>query len=224
MKPYDDASMAGVPETIRGHWMQVRGGRVFYPLDPKPEDVFIEDIVYSLSRINRYNGFADAEIKVAQHLVNCQWMAHMDGHDVSTQYAILMHDASEAYIGDMIRPLKCDMLSFREIESHVQGAINAALNVPDGYHAIIKHYDNICWAWEKRDHFKCSLPWPNTPRIPDYCPTMNIWSTMECEMFFRDTFTRYKAGHEMNNAVPSDEEWASDHWEGQSDMRDWRNV
>jgi len=206
--------------------MQVRDGRVFYPLDPRPEEVFIEDIAYSLARINRFNGFADAEIKVAQHLLNCQWMANMDGQDVSVQYAVLMHDTPEAYIGDMVRPLKCDMPAFREVEARIGHAINVALDVPDSdaLHAIVKYYDNLAWAWEKRDHFKCSLDWPNTPLLPAYLPTMNVWNTMECERVFFDAVHNYREAHLERIKHQAYDVDDTDCYPALQESRDWRDI
>ena len=46
-------------ETRKGDWMQTISGRQFWPIDPRPEDVFIEDIAHALSMMCRFNGHCD---------------------------------------------------------------------------------------------------------------------------------------------------------------------
>jgi hypothetical protein len=171
-----DGDMAGVPVTDRGTWMQCGGGRIFYPLDPKAEEVHIDDILTALSRLIRYNGLSDSWIVVAQHLCNCEMMAQHDGCSLDDRLAILAHDFAEAYVGDMIRPIKCHFPMFKKIEAGVDGAIRAALELPVCDPDLIKHYDNLAWAWEKRDIFKSAREWPYTPELPDYLPVMEPWS------------------------------------------------
>lgn len=235
---YDDETMAGVPTTERGHWMQVREGRIFYPLDPRPEEVFLEDIGYSLARKNRFGGFADENIPVAQHLVQCQWMAHMDGLGVREQYAIIMHDAPEYIVGDMIRPLKVDMPEFKAAEQRIALVVNEALDVPSISHRTIKYYDNIAWAWEKRDLYKSALDWPNTPEIPSYCHIMKPWSVQTAYGTFMNQATHLRVAsntmRDMENVKqPPDEEdddidfdpkYEDGPYNGMRDTRDWRDV
>jgi len=183
-----DGAMAGVPVTDRGVWMQVGAGRIFYPFDPRPEEVHIDDIGTGLSRIIRYNGHSDTWVTVAQHSVQCEYMARKDGLSVSDRLAILMHDAAEAYIGDMIRPLKCMFPEFKRVEAKVYAAIEEALSLPYLDESTIKYYDNLAWAWEKRDFFPSSREWPYTPDIPDHLHTMVQWSHAHSRNVFMATF------------------------------------
>jgi len=174
-----DGAMAGVPVTDRGAWMQMPEGRIFYPLDPQPEDVFIEDIALGLSRCIRYNGLSDEWIAVAQHSVQCEYLAKRDGHTASTRLVVLMHDAPEYIVGDMIRPIKCQMPDFKRVENKIEAVIWEALGLPEmnaALHETIKYYDNLAWAWEKRDLFKSAREWPYTPELPRDLPRMVTWS------------------------------------------------
>lgn len=96
-----------------------RGGR-FWPLDPRHEDLSIRDIAHHLSLICRYGGAARYHYSVAQHSV-------LVSQNCNPQYAkqALLHDAAEAYIGDMVRPLKEESVgvAFEEIEATIRAMI-----------------------------------------------------------------------------------------------------
>ncbi|HQP24038.1 MAG TPA: hypothetical protein PLP16_02645, partial [Smithellaceae bacterium] len=76
-------------------------GIAFDLLDPKPEMILVEDIVHSLSLINRFNGAAKFPYSVAQHSL---YVAGLLPPELKLQG--LLHDAPEAYVGDMVSPLK----------------------------------------------------------------------------------------------------------------------
>lgn len=98
----------------RGNWIQTFSGIQFYPLDPRPEDIDIEDIGHGLSNICRYGGQVDKFYSVAEH---CFLMSHA----VPRRFALeaLLHDAAEAYVGDMVRPLKMMMPDFQRAEDKI---------------------------------------------------------------------------------------------------------
>jgi hypothetical protein len=113
----------------RGDWMQTYTGRAFYPLAPRAEDVNELDIAHSLSMQCRYNGHVQRFYSVAEH---CILMADyiLDesgvlGDETAREHALwaLLHDAAEAYIGDMVRPLKLHMPTFCEADDNVTGVI-----------------------------------------------------------------------------------------------------
>lgn len=145
-----------------GPWMQTWTGRQFFPLSPLPEDVDIEDIAHALSHICRFGGHARTHYSVAEHSVRVsEWVADCGG-SLDGQFAGLMHDAAEAYVGDMVWTIKqfdC-MEVFRSIEDRVQDAIAkrfgfAARGVP-----IVKHADLKLLETERRDLLKRSTnPW-----------------------------------------------------------------
>lgn len=102
----------------RGDWIQTFSGRQFFPLDPRPEDIFFDDIAHGLSLLCRFGGQCERFYSVAEH-----------SYHVSTQVALesakwgLLHDAAEAYIGDMLRPTKRMLPDYRKIEQRIQEAI-----------------------------------------------------------------------------------------------------
>jgi hypothetical protein len=107
-------------------WFQTYTGGRFYPVAPRPEDVRIEDICHALSLFNRFGGHTKEFYSVAQHLVLTQdWLAEQ-GASKLVQLQGLMHDFTEAYCGDVVRPLKVQLLGFNDIEAELDKIIEAA--------------------------------------------------------------------------------------------------
>jgi hypothetical protein len=103
---------------LRGDWMQTHSGRRFYPLDPRPEEIDAEDIAHALSLLCRYGGHVDRFYSVAEHCV-------LMSEAVAPEHALaaLLHDATEAYVCDVPRPLKRVLTGYRDIEDRVWYAI-----------------------------------------------------------------------------------------------------
>lgn len=103
---------------LRGNWMQTFTGRQFYPMDPRPEDVDGRDIAHALSLICRYGGHVERFYSVAEHCLHLSYA-------VAPEHALwaLLHDATEAYVGDMVRPLKLHMPDYVAAEDRVMAAI-----------------------------------------------------------------------------------------------------
>jgi 5'-deoxynucleotidase YfbR-like HD superfamily hydrolase len=104
----------------RGPFQVCASGRRWYPLDPRPEDFYIEDIAHHLAMICRYGGAPRYFYSVAEHSVLVSRHVHpgiaLEG---------LLHDAAEAVVGDTIKPLK-DLAGwdeFRRIEALNHDAI-----------------------------------------------------------------------------------------------------
>ncbi len=160
-----EQDQTGCVITSRGPLMQLGAGRVFYPFDPRPEEVNIKDIAQSLSRIIRFGGHSDLPINVAHHSLNCSYLAWRNYEDVDMQRYMLLHDSAEAYIGDMIRPLKITMPDFQIMEARIFDTIIEALDIKHVDMKRVKHYDNVACAWEKRDLFKSAMKWTGMPDI-----------------------------------------------------------
>ena len=95
----------------KGHYMQTASGRAYWPLDPRPEDITIEDIAHALGHICRYGGHCLTFYSVAEHSVLVSRL-------VPPEHALkaLLHDAPEAYCGDVVRPLKKHLTDYAGIE------------------------------------------------------------------------------------------------------------
>jgi 5'-deoxynucleotidase YfbR-like HD superfamily hydrolase len=110
----------GIVEARRGKYMHTSNGKKYWPMDPRPEEVHIEVVAHHLATRCRYNGAVQHPIfrsrifySVAEHSVLVS--RYIEEVLRKPEYALegLLHDGSEAYNGDLIRPLKYDPI-FRE--------------------------------------------------------------------------------------------------------------
>lgn len=106
------------------------GGRSFDPLSPETGDIEINDIAHSLSMICRANGHFTEFYSVARHCFNCAREAEARGFGARIRLLCLLHDATEAYIGDMTRPLKRRLPYYCECERRLHGRILERFGVP----------------------------------------------------------------------------------------------
>ena len=105
-------------------------GLQFDPLSMTVRDVSLKDIAHSLSFLCRGGGQTLFFYSVAQHSLNCATEKHMheDGLNGSI-LACLLHDASEAYISDIIRPVKVHLANYLEIEEMIMNVIWKKFNL-----------------------------------------------------------------------------------------------
>ena len=97
--------------------MNTYTGRVFNPLEMVPDNVAIEDIAHALSMMCRGNGHLRFFYSVGLHSINCAQEAIARGYQTGTALACLLHDATEAYIADLIRPVKNQLPEYEVIEN-----------------------------------------------------------------------------------------------------------
>ena len=86
--------------------MNTYSGQKFDPMKIAPEDVYLEDIAHALSLVCRGGGQIRWFYSVGQHSINCAHEALARGWSDRMALACLLHDASECYISDIIRPVK----------------------------------------------------------------------------------------------------------------------
>jgi len=120
----DVGMMRALGETRKGDWVETASGVRFYPLDPRAEEVSLYDVAHHLSRIGRYNGaFRTEHYSVAEHSVAMAYWMLEEHRCPFLAYQALFHDAPEAYIGDMVRPLKRNMPDFEAAEEPIYQAV-----------------------------------------------------------------------------------------------------
>jgi 5'-deoxynucleotidase YfbR-like HD superfamily hydrolase len=131
-------------------WQRMLSGRRLDLLDPSPLDVELEDIAHGLARVARWNGQTKGAhiFSVAQHslLVEAVARAKTPGLDTRARIALLLHDAPEYVIGDMISPFKAVIGdSYKAVENRLLAAIHLRFGlpakIPDTMTAMIKAAD-----------------------------------------------------------------------------------
>jgi len=142
-----------------GDWLCTVSGVEFYPLDPRPEEILIQDIAHALSHMCRFAGHVRAFYSVGDHsvLVARRVMEHW-GNRPGREHAGLaglLHDGSEAYMVDVPRPIKrlAFMGQYRTHETVLQHHINKKFGVemsPE-LEELVHLADNEVLATEKRD-------------------------------------------------------------------------
>jgi 5'-deoxynucleotidase YfbR-like HD superfamily hydrolase len=128
-----------------GDWMEIYSARKFWVLDPQPEEILITDIAHALSQICRFNGHTKYFYSVGQHSLNCAEFLRQEGYDKKYQLYALLHDASEAYICDIPRPVKPLIQGYHVVEEKLQNAIynKFGLEIPSDFDSqIIKFADD----------------------------------------------------------------------------------
>ena len=132
----------------RGDWIQLASGRAFYPLDPRGEDICILDIAHALARTCRFGGHCNPAYYVASHSVFVSRI-------VPPQDALwgLLHDASEAYLCDLPRPIKAmpEFAEYRKLEANIMRVICGVYGLAPEMPESVRKADSVALATEARD-------------------------------------------------------------------------
>ena len=106
-------------------------GKHFDPTAPEENLIDLSDIGHALSLICRGNGHVKYFYSVAQHSIACCREAQARGYSDRVQLACLLHDASEAYMSDVTRPVKALLTEYLKVEENLQNMIwNKYLKTP----------------------------------------------------------------------------------------------
>jgi len=103
--------------------IRLRSGKYLDLADPQPDQFEFADIAGALSKICRFGGQIEFFYSVAEHCYHCAMQAAADGLPLDTQAALLLHDAPEAFAGDVVKPLKIMLPEYAVIEKRIESAI-----------------------------------------------------------------------------------------------------
>ena len=173
-------------------------GKVVFPFDPRPDEIDFYDIAHALSCISRFTGHTESIYTVAQHSVivseECQnRLARPHKTDVMRQVGLdgLMHDASEAYLGDLAGPSKRNSTvgnHFRKAEDTMMQTIAPIFGVTWPKPELVDFVDKLVTRTEQRD----LMPYPNELYSLDGLEMLEKeivpWSPEEAEIEFIDRF------------------------------------
>jgi len=142
-------------------WLQTYSGGIVHPLDPKEDEIRLQDIAAALSKLCRFGGHCAKFYSVAEH---CVLMSQIVIPKM--KLATLMHDASEAYLVDVPRPLKPWLVGYTEIENRLMAVIAKKFGFDWPLHPGIKEIDTAILTDERAQNMASMnaepLLWGNT--------------------------------------------------------------
>jgi hypothetical protein len=174
-------------------------GRLFDVMNPRPEEVDIDEMAHALAQINRFCGHTKYPYSVAQHSCYCaEECERRYPGQAMVALACLLHDGAEAYCGDVIRPIK-RMIGplYRPIEDRVQRAIWSAFHVNQSscIDGIVKEIDNATVMVESRELMIGSEEW-NWEGVTPSSVRIRRWHPAVARLAFLTRFRRlYEEAH-----------------------------
>lgn len=174
-------------------WIMTSTGRQFFPLEPRLEDIHIGDIAHALGAVNRFNGHTREPYSVAQHSVLVSRQLWRFGTDV--QLVGLLHDASEAYLCDVPRPLKQsgEFARYREAEERLQALIYRAFGVDviaadPGVQSEVKLVDRRMLRTEQAALMPPAAHGEDREDVKPFQILISSWSAANASARFHDRF------------------------------------
>jgi 5'-deoxynucleotidase YfbR-like HD superfamily hydrolase len=181
-----------LPMERKGESFRTFTGRRFWPLDPRPEDLDIEDIARGLALTNRFNGHTLVPYSVAQHSVLVSYMV-----PEGMEFEGLMHDASEAMgIGDLISPSKRQMSQYRRVEKRIMLAIRARYGMLRKEQPEVKLADTFLYYAEARDVANRPLTLQQKHDAPK--KIIRAWGWRKAEREFLKRFYELRQGCDLS--------------------------
>ena len=171
--------MAAEASWTRGDWMQTFTGRRFYPLSPRPEELEPADIAHALSLLCRFGGHVDRFYSVAEH---CVLMSQ--AVSPANALAALLHDATEAYVVDVPRPLKRQLPGYREIEEQVWFAIAYRFGLDFELPAEVHDADNRILVNERQALLSHAEDWPSITALEPLPIEIVGWPPAAAELHY----------------------------------------
>lgn len=133
-------------------WIETYTGRRIDPLNPDPNQIEITDIAHALSMICRFTGHAREFWSVGQHSL---FVAEIVDHLLPSRYkyesAALFHDASEAYLCDIARPVKENLPEYQRHEAKLEQCIAQKFGLQWPWPEVVKRADWIALAVEAKE-------------------------------------------------------------------------
>lgn len=166
--------------------MSVFSGHRIDPLHMKEDDIRLEDIAHALSLICRGNGHIKYFYSVAQHSLNCAKEAQSRGYSQHVVLSCLFHDASEAYMSDLITPIKKQRKEYQNIEDQLLEIIFQT------FHIQLKNKEKM--IWKEMDHLLLEAELKEMMPLEENRSPVILMSTPDLkEHYYRDIEEEFKA-------------------------------
>jgi 5'-deoxynucleotidase YfbR-like HD superfamily hydrolase len=178
-----------------GPYLQTISGRWVNPFDPDADQIELTDIARALANLCRFGGHCWPFYSVAQHCVIVSELIEQGGGSAEHALAGLMHDAPEAYLGDLPHPIKHRSelgAAFREAEAPLDRAIRARFAIPD-VPPTVKQIDRALLATERRAFSAEMWAWPELEGVEPLDLQLRAWSPAEAAEAFVARFEELNA-------------------------------
>lgn len=123
--------------------IRTNSGQYVNVFEPNPDTLLIEDIAHALSNQPRFGGHLPKFYSVAQHCILCHMVA-----EKNDKYNALMHDASEAYLLDMPKPIKMEIPDYIRIENHLMNVLAEKFKFVYPKTPEVERVDHYLLEWE----------------------------------------------------------------------------
>lgn len=172
-----------------GNTIRTRSGRYLNLANPGPSEIVIGDISCGLARTCRFGGQVDRFYSVAEHSIFCAEQAAKDGLPLHAQLAALMHDATEAYIGDIVKPLKVMLPQYAEVEGMLDAVIREKFSITSEFDEQIKEIDRGMLIAERRALFSADrVKWAGEDEARSFELTLICMPPRDAELEFLNRF------------------------------------
>lgn len=128
-----------------GDYISTSTGKRFYINQPKAEDFSVEDIAHALSNLCRFTGHSPRFYSVGEHSLHCLAVAKMVGGTTKQCLYALLHDASEAVMNDLARPVKQNVPQYKDLEDKIMKIMWEVCGLPEPTeeeYKFVKKVDN----------------------------------------------------------------------------------
>jgi hypothetical protein len=167
-------------------WIQTFSGKRFEPLDPAVDSIDVVDIAHALSQLCRFGGHCRVFYSVAEHCVRASRIVAPE-----LRLWALLHDAAEAYLADVPRPLKQRIPEYHGHEDRLLKRIAQRFRLPWPIPAAVFDADDRMLATEARDLMAPPpAPWGLTAQ--PLAETIVPWTAVAAERAFLDAFEQYR--------------------------------
>jgi hypothetical protein len=144
--------------------VMIPDGSHFSLIDVDPSQITAKDIALTLSKMCRFGARIQKFYSVGEHCTWCAYQAYMDGVSPEGCFAVLMHDAQEAYTQDIVSPLKRMIADeYKPIEARVSAAVGERFGIDfDKWDDVIKEIDHAMVLAERAALYPgYTGVWPN---------------------------------------------------------------
>lgn len=159
--------------------IRTRSGRFVDLCDPTPSSICILDVAHALSNICRFTGHTSQFYSVAEHAYHASYLVPREH-----AFEALMHDATEAYLGDVSSPLKALLPEYRLLEDRMQVAVSERFKLPDVMSPAVKVADREMLLVEQRWAMGSHETWAQLKDVPMRAVKLNFWSPMQAMVEF----------------------------------------